>query len=112
MVCDTKWTKAGQTLTERKAEISETVAKLAADLAAGRVKVVIGQQGAVAFDGWTQRNAITDACAYRRIMATGSPLAKAKIQAAEALSGRSVNKQAVAQGYHSHDSGRTWHKGH
>lgn len=112
MVCDTKWTKAGQTLTERKKEISETVAQLSRDLAAGRIKVVIGQQGAVAFDGWTNRAAITDACAYRRIMATGSPLAKAKIAAAEALSGRSVNRATVTAGVHSHDGGRTWHKGH
>jgi hypothetical protein len=42
-------------------------------------------------------------------MATGSALAKAKIAAAEALSGRSVNREAVAHGHHSHDNGATWH---
>ena len=112
MACDTQYTRPNQTMTERKEEIRSTMAKLSADLAAGRVKVAIGPQGAVAFDGWTERKAITDACAYRRIMATGSPLAKAKIQAAEALTGRSVNRQAVAAGHHSHDGGKTWHGSH
>ena len=112
MVCDTQYTRPNQTLTERKKEISETVAELSKALAAGTVKPKIGPQGAIAFDGWTKRAGITDACAYRRIMATGSALAKAKIQAAELLSGRSVNKQAVAQGVHSHDGGRTFHPGH
>lgn len=112
MACDTQYTRPDQTLTERKQEISETVKQLSADLAAGRIKVTVGPQGAVAFDGWQNRRGITDACAYRRLMATGSPLAKAKIQAAEALSGRSVNRQAVAAGHHSHDGGKTWHKGH
>lgn len=112
MVCDLTYTRPNQTITERKKEISETVAQLSADLAAGRVKVTVGPQGAVAFDGWQKRAGITDACAYRRLMATGSALAKAKVQAAELLSGRSVNKQAVAHGHHSHDGGKTWHKGH
>lgn len=112
MACDTQYTRPNQTLTERKKEISETIADLAKQIAAGKVKPVVGPQGAVAFDGWQSRAGITDACAYRRIMATGSALAKAKIQAAEALSGRSINRQAVAAGVHSHDGGRSWHKGH
>jgi len=45
---------------------------------------------------------------YRRLMATGSALAKAKIAAAEALAGRAVSRQALANGVHSHDGGRTW----
>jgi hypothetical protein len=36
-------------------------------------------------------------------------LAKAKIAQAEMLSGRSINKQAVGAGVHSHDGGATWH---
>jgi len=31
------------------------------------------------------------------------------IKRAEAMSGRSVNKQVIGQGAHSHDNGRTWH---
>jgi hypothetical protein len=42
-------------------------------------------------------------------MATGSGLAKAQIAKAEAIAGRSVNKQVVGHGAHSHDGGQTWH---
>lgn len=113
MPCETQ-RLPNQTITQRKEEIRTSVANLSRMLAAGQIKPIIGPQGAIAFQGWTtqDRSRVTDACAYRLIMATGSPLAKAKIQAAEALSGRTVNKQAVAAGFHSHDSGRTWHKGH
>jgi hypothetical protein len=112
MPCDGTPFYAAQTLTERKKQVTETVADLARELAAGRVKVKVGPQGAVAFDGWQNRNGITDACALRRIMATGSTQAKLAIMKAEQLSGRSINKQAVAAGHHSHDGGATWHKGH
>lgn len=113
MVCDTQPLK-GQTLTQRKEQVRAIAAAVSAALAAGKIKAVVGPQGAVAFEGLTaqDRGSVSDACIYRRVMATGSPLAKAKIQAAELLSGRSVSKQAVAAGTHSHDGGRTWHKGH
>lgn len=113
MACDTQPLK-GQTLTERKAQVRDVVAKLASDLAAGRIKPVVGANGAIAFDGWTTeaRGYVSDACAYRRLMVQGSPLAKAKIAAAELLSGRKVNRETVAAGHHSHDGGRTWHGGH
>lgn len=42
-------------------------------------------------------------------MATGSPMALQAIARAEALAGRSVDKQVIGQGVHSHDSGKTWH---
>jgi hypothetical protein len=110
MPCDTKL-KPKQTIQQRAAEIRAMVATLAQGLASNRVRVKIGPTGGVAFIGLTdqERDGVTDACAYRRIMATGSALAKAKIAAAEALSGRSVNRQAVAHGHHSHDNGATWH---
>lgn len=113
MACDTQPLK-GQTLTERKDQVRATVARLAADLAAGRVRPVVGPNGAIAFDGWTTeaRAFVSDACAYRRLMVQGSPLAKAKIQAAELLAGRTVDKRTVTAGVHSHDSGKTWHSGH
>jgi len=110
MPCDTKL-KAGQTITQRKEEITQAVARVQAALVAGRVTLRVGPTGGAAFIGVTaeERNDVTDACMYRRIMATGSALAKAKIAAAEALQGRSVSKQAIGQGHHSHDSGRSWH---
>ena len=113
MPCDTKL-KANQTITQRKEEIRATVARLAADLAAGRVKAKVGPQGAIAFVGLTdeQRNGITDACMYRRLMVDGTALARAAIAKAEQLAGRTVNRQALAHGVHSHDHGKTWHHGH
>lgn len=111
MPCDTRL-KKGQTITQRKEEITQVVAKVQAGLVNGSIKVRLSPQGAIAFDGISDadKSGVTDACAYRRIMATGSALAKAKIAAAEALLGRKINKEAIAAGWHSH--GGTWHKGH
>jgi len=110
MPCDTKL-KPNQTITQRKLEISEVVDKVARGLVNGSMRLQLSKGGAVAFDGITdtdKRN-VTDACIYRRIMATGSALAKAKLQAAQALLG----KQAVTtNGTHSHDGGKTWHGSH
>ena len=114
MPCDTR-TLPGQTLTQRKEEVRESITRLAALLASGRVKPVINKQnGAIAFQGWNEadRGRVSDVCAYRLTMVMGSPLAKMKIAQAEQMAGRSVNKQAVAAGHHSHDGGHTWHGGH
>lgn len=113
MPCDTRL-KAGQTISDRKAEILRTVEAVARGLVAGRIKAKVGPQGAIAFDGLTttERNDVTDACIYRRIMATGSALARAQIAKAEQLAGRTVSRQAVNGGHHSHDGGKTWHHGH
>jgi hypothetical protein len=110
MVCDTRL-KPQQTLTARMDEIRRTVARLSEGLASGRIKAVVGPQGAIAFNGLTEteRDGVTDACAYRQLMITGSPLARAAIARAEALAGRSVDRRAVAQGAHSHDGGHSWH---
>ena len=110
MPCDTRL-KPRQTIKERAAEVTAVVARLANALTTGRVRVKIGSTGGVAFDGLTdqERDGVTDACAYRRIMATGSATAKAAIARAEQLSGRSINKMSVAHGHHSHDGGVTWH---
>jgi hypothetical protein len=43
-------------------------------------------------------------------MASGFALAKLAIMKAEQLAGRTVDRKVVAQGTHSHDGGRTWHK--
>jgi hypothetical protein len=113
MPCDTKL-KPKQTIQQRATEIREVVARLSAGLASGKVKAVVGPQGAVAFSGLaeTERDGVTDACAYRRLMATGSALAKQAIARAEQIAGRTIDRQAVAHGHHSHDGGRSWHAGH
>ncbi len=87
------------------------VATLSQGLATGRIKAKVGPQGGIAFTGLSEaeRDGVTDNCAYRRILATGTATAKAAIARAEQLAGRSVNRQAVALGAHSHDGGTTWH---
>jgi hypothetical protein len=110
MACDT-WVRQGQTLTQRKEEVKKVVDKLSRLITDGQVRVKVGPQGAVTFVAWAdnERSGVTDACAYRRIMATGSALAKAKIAQAEQMAGRRINQQVVGQGVHSHDGGHTWH---
>jgi len=114
MPCDTR-RRRGQTTQQRAVEIREVQRKLEAALAAGRAKAIVDKKtGGVAFEGLSavDRDDVTDACIYRRVMATGSASAKLAIQRAELLAGRGVDKQAVAQGVHSHDGGKTWHHGH
>lgn len=110
MPCDTRL-KKGQTISQRKEEIKVSVDKLAAALAAGKIKPVVSAKGGIAFPGWAegQQNGITDNCGYRRLLATGSALAKLAIERAETLAGRRVDRQAVAQGLHYHASSG-WHE--
>ena len=112
MACDTWRRTPQQTMAERVAEVRRKTQALADALVSGRVKVKVGQNGAVVFVDWQDRAGITDACAYRRIMAAGGQLAQAKIKQAELMSGRKIDQQAVARGVHSHDGGTTWHDGH
>ena len=110
MPCDTRL-KPRQTIKQRADEVREAVERFAQGLAAGRIKVKVGPQGAIAFEGISseERDGVTDACAYRRLMVSGSALAKAAIARAEEPAGRSVERQVLAHGHHSHDGGRTWH---
>ena len=110
MPCDTRL-KPKQTIKQRAAEVRQRVANLDKLIASGQVRVKIGPQGAVAFSAWadSERDGVTDACAYRRLMMTGSVQAKAAIVRAEMMSGRSINRQVIGQGVHSHDGGHTWH---
>lgn len=110
MPCDTRL-KPKQTIQERAKEVRDAVQRLAEAIAAGRVQAKVGPQGAITFVGWdaTSRDGITDACAYRRIMATGSALARMHIARAEQLAGRGVDRRVVGIGTHSHDGGKTWH---
>ncbi len=114
MPCDTRL-KPRQTLQQRADEVRKATQKLAQLLAAGRVKPVVSKKGGIAFENWTDtdRDGVTDACVYRRLLTTpGASLALAKIKQAELVAGRSVDKQVLAHGHHSHDGGKTWHDGH
>lgn len=114
MPCDT-YRARGEAPATRTKTIQETVAQLGRDLASGKARAVVGPQGGIAFTDTAgvpyrllSRDRITDACAFRRIMASGSALARAAIAKAETLAGRAVDKRAVSAGVHSHDGGATW----
>lgn len=109
MACDTRTLK-NQTFAQRKDQVRAAIANLNTLLIARRIKPVIGPQGAITFQGWSEqdRGAVSDACAYRLIMATGSALARAEIAKAETMAGRTVDRAVVNNGTHSHDSGVTW----
>lgn len=110
MPCDTRL-KRNQTISQRAEEVRAVVNKAQAGILKNRVRVTVGPQGAIAFDGLSEaeRDGVTDACIYRRIMVSGSPLVRAAIARAEQLAGRAVDRQVVGHGAHSHDGGRTWH---
>ncbi len=109
MPCDTR-TKRNQTISQRKEEVRKVVETVSTRLGRGAIKAKVGPQGAIAFEGLTdaERDGVTDACIYRRIMVSGSRLARHMIEKAEAQAGRKIDKQAIAQGVHSHDGGQTW----
>lgn len=113
MPCDTRL-KARQTIQERAAEVRSAVEKISKALASGSVTAKVNRQGGIAFAGVadSDRDGVTDACVYRRLMVSGSALAKAKIAAAELRAGVAVDHKVLAGGLHSHDGGETWHDGH
>jgi hypothetical protein len=113
MPCDTRL-KPGQKISERIKEVRDVQAKVEARLANGKVRARVGPTGGITFQGLSDedRDNVTDACIYRRIMATGSYAAKAAVAKAEQLAGRSVSREALTSGHHSHDGGHTWHHGH
>lgn len=108
MPCESR-RRNGQSLAVRQAAIKKAIAALDARLKKRLAKVTVGPQGAIVFTGWDERDDITDACAYRLLAVNGSALALAAIAQAEAVAGRSVNRQALTQGVHSHDGGQSWH---
>lgn len=110
MPCENLRRSSKQTVQQRVAEVKEAVTRLDRLLMTRRVRPVIGPQGAIAFQGWdeAERVSVTDACAYRRIMVSGSALARAEIARAEQMVGRTVDRKVVATGVHSHDGGTTW----
>jgi hypothetical protein len=110
MPCDTRL-KRGQTIQQRAKEVREVVSFLDELIRKNRVQVKVGPKGGITFIGMTdsEKDGVTDACAYRRLMVTGSSLTKAAIARAEQIAGRSVDRAALAAGVHSHDGGHSWH---
>jgi hypothetical protein len=86
--CDTRL-KRGQTIQQRASEVRP--------------------QGGIAFTGLddVERDGVTDACLFRRLMVSGSALAKQAIERAELMAGRKIDRQVIGQGGHYH--GDVWH---
>jgi hypothetical protein len=110
MPCGTEL-KQGQTLSQRVTEVKKRVTLVDKLIAARKVTMKVGPQGAVTFTGISEsdRDGMTDACIYRMLTRTGSAATKMAIARAEQLAGRSINRSVVAAGVHSHDGGQTWH---
>lgn len=111
MPCDTR-IPVGMTIEERLDQIQASIGRLETALGNGDVSVVVGENGAVAFAGWENRDKVSDVCAYRALELEGSFALREAVARAETLSGNQVNAEAVAAGIHSHDGGRTWSAGH
>jgi hypothetical protein len=116
MPCDTTVRYVGQLLSDRKEDIRVAFATISKLLAEKKVKAVVDKKsGAVTFvDVATKQRPqilnekkLSDACIYRRIVKGGNALARQALAQAGA-----VNEQALTHGVHSHDGGKTWHKGH
>ena len=109
MICDMR-IPLGMTAPQRKKQVEEAIDRLNKLLTTGKVTVKVGANGAIAFVGEWQRNGISDLCAYRKLLASGSPALQKALIKAEALAGRKIDPQAIGAGYHSHDGGKTFSK--
>lgn len=115
MACDFRLA-AGQTQPQRKKQIDEAMERLKKSLSLGIATIKVGPTGAIAFAGAGaedfRRTGISDTCAYRKLMASGSPELRRALARAEAAAGRRVDERQIAAGVHSHDSGNSWDPGH
>src|SRR5579862_920158 len=111
MPCDSRL-PTGITPVQRKVQVEQAIDRLNKALTLGSVKVKVGPTGAIAIAGEWDRSGVSDVCAYRKLLASGSPALRAAIARAEVVAGRKVDPRQVAAGTHSHDHGQTWHKGH
>lgn len=110
MPCNTKL-KAKQTVAQRAAEVRKAGAAIDKLLATGKAGIKVDRRtGGVTFTGIPEdvRDGMTDVCIIKKIWASGSHGAKQALAKAERAAGRTVDRQAIEQGLHSHDGGKTW----
>jgi hypothetical protein len=98
-------TQTNLTATQKQAQRA-ALARLSAALKAGTVSVTVGKAGGVAFVGWTDREGVSDLCAYRAL--SNRPEMRRALLKAEAMTGNRMDPRAIASGLHSHDNGATW----
>jgi hypothetical protein len=78
--------------------VDAALAELVKQLVAGTATAVIGPDGSIAFDGWTERSDLTDACAYRVLLERDDWEMKQAIARAETMAGRALNVNAINGG--------------
>ena len=110
MPCDSVRLTPEQTQAMRDEEIDDSLRRLEASLATGKVAIGISSDGAIVFEGWEDRDGVTDVCAYMKLTADGSFELATAVAMAETAAGVTVNAGVVASGVHSHDGGKTWGK--
>lgn len=99
-----------QTFAQRMTQVEAALKRLEQYIQTGTVRIVISRQGAITFQGWQDRDGISDVCAFRSMTATNSWVLRQAVLRAEGMAGVKVNPKAVAAGVHSHDGGKTWGK--
>lgn len=99
---------------QQQADMRAALKRLELMLDKGGVGVIIGENGAMYFNGWSSadRKGWSDVCAFRALSAEGSFALQTAVQRAEMMAGRKLDQNMVAAGIHSHDGGHTWHQGH
>ena len=95
-----------------QSNIEAALLELGRALDNGDARVVVGDNGAVAFAGEWDRRGMSDVCAYRALLVANSWELRQAVARAEALAGRSIDRQMIETGVHSHDGGVTWAPGH
>lgn len=99
-----------QTFAQRMTQVEAAIKRLEQYIQTGTVRIGISPKGAIVFQGWNDRDGISDVCAFRSMTATNSWVLRQAVLRAEGMSGRKVNPKAIAEGSHSHDGGKTWGK--
>lgn len=99
-----------QTIEQRIDQTNKALKRLEQYLLNGTVRIGIGANGAVIFQGWKDREGLSDVCSFRSLTAQNSWVLRQAVLKAEGMSGRKVNLKAVAAGLHSHNNGGSWEK--
>ena len=89
MPCDSRPLKSKETLQQRMEADKKRLQKLEQDLMQKKIQVQIGPTGAIGFVGWSasDREGISDVCAYRMLTSQNSFALKTAVQRAEMISG-------------------------
>jgi hypothetical protein len=83
----------------RRELMNAAIDRLNKALGEGTATLVIGATGGIAFGGWTDRQGVSDLCAYRKLAATNSPELRRAMARAEVKSGRALARRRADLGH-------------